>query len=587
MATTTEPNTLAKLQQYIEGVLSGDIVACKWVRLAVQRHVSDIENGHERGVWFDNEEASLAVDFIEMLKHSKGKWAGGNLALEPWQVFIVASLFGLMKTGNSRRFNTAFISVARKNGKSTLGAGIGIKLLVMDGEQGAEVYSAACKRDQARIVHDEAKRMVKASACLQSVITTFRDNLVVQSTNSLYKPLGADADSTDGLNISGAIVDEVHAHKNRAMWDVLETATGARQNPLIVAITTAGDAGDHESIYWELKTRTEKVLQGAIEDDSWFGVIYTLDETDDWTHPAVWPKANPNLGVSVNPDDLARKAKKAQETPDALANFKRKHLNTETESSNPWLSTEPGSLWDKCRDGDFYGPDGLLPEVIERYRGQRCYVGGDLSSLSDLTALAFAFPHQGDNDSVDVIIRCWCPRENAVGRTRDKRVPYMTWAREGILSLTEGNSVDYNCLRAILRTARDEWGWKIQQIAIDPNNARYFFTQLLTRQEEGGDGWEETQVIEHLQTTNFMNERIGAAEKLILDGRLRHGGNKLLRWCVSNAMIYSDTGGRRRFDKKHVREKIDAAVAMVMAVGLASGDVVTDSVYETRGVLSV
>jgi len=564
---------------YIAGVLSGEIVACKYVKQAVQRHVHDLATGEKRGLWFDEEDAKLHLQFTRMLRHSKGEWAGQPLMDEPWQAFIEWCIFGWKKKADgTRRFNTAFVSVARKNGKSTRGAAVGIKLTAADGEPAAEVYSAATKRDQAKIVHNEAKRMVRKSPCLSSVMKVMRDVLHVPATESTYQPLGADADSTDGLNLSGAIIDEVHAHKTRDLWDVLETATGSRRNPLMFAITTAGDAGDQESIYAELKDWTVKVLSGVVEDDSWFGIIYTLDEEDDWTDETVWIKANPNLGVSVKLDDLRRKCRKAMQTPDAVANFRRKHCNQETTRSNPWMPTEDGTPWHACSGGDFYGPNGITEETIGRWRGREVYVGCDLSSISDLTAMGFA--SFNDDEQVEALVQAWCPRENAVGRQRDKRVPYLTWAEEGLLTLTQGNSVDYRELRAFLRNARDEWGWNLIRIVSDPSNARHFLTELV---EE--DGFDHEMVDEHLQTTDKMNDPIGLTEKLILDNQLRHGGHKVLRWCVSNAITYSDTGGRRRFDKKAIREKIDLCVAVTMAVGQLMLNIQGPSAYEDRGVM--
>jgi len=566
-----------KVESYIDGVLTGRVVACKYVRQAVERHLRDLETGKDRGLWFDPKAATVAIRFIEMLQHSKGEWAGKPFELDPHQAFIIWCIFGWKKSDGTRRFNVAFISEARKNGKSTLGAGVGLKLTIADNEPGAEVYSAATKRDQAKIVHNEAKNMVKKSPCLASLVETLRDVLYVHSTESMYRPLGADADTTDGLNVHGAIIDEVHAHKTRALWDVLETSTGSRRNPLLFCITTAGDAGETESIYAELKAWTAKVLGCVLEDDSWFGIIYTLDEGDDWTDERNWIKANPNLGVSVKLDDLRRLAKKAMATPAAQANFRRKRLNQETESSTPWISVDAGSPWDKCNVGRFYGPAGLLPETIEKFRNRPCWVGGDLSSIDDLTALAFAFP---DDTGIDLLCLAWCPRENAIGRTRDKRVPYLAWAESGYIQLTEGNSVDYDAIRHAFRKARDEWQWDIRELAFDPANARYLLTKL--REE---DGFLDNQIVEHGQTTGFMNDPIGAMEKLILDAKLRHGGNPVLRWCVSNCVIYQDTGGRRRFDKKNRREKIDLAVAAAMAIGrAASASMDNRSYFESHSI---
>jgi phage terminase large subunit-like protein len=554
---------MARMRAYIRGVQLGKIVACKWVKLAIARHLRDLKEAGERGLWFDEKAAAQAIQFLEALPHSKGKWAGKCVQLEPWECFIWGSVYGWKRPDGFRRFRTVFESVARKNGKSTRSASIGVKGLVCDGEQGAEVYSAATKKDQAKIVWAESRKMVLKCKSLRQIVNTFRDSLVVESTQSTYKPLGRDADTLDGLSPSCVVIDEIHAHKSREVWDVIESGTGAREQPLLIGITTAGD-GSPESIYAELKRYTEDVLSGAVEDDTWFGIIFCLDEGDFWQDERTWIKANPNLGVSVFVDDMRRLRDKAKANPGAVANFRRKRCNEDVASSNPWLPTDDDSDWAKCCGGDFYDDHGLTPAAIERFRGRPCWVGGDLSSLHDLTALAFAFP--ADDVTIDLVCSAWCPRENAIGRERDKRVPYLTWSEMGLIRLTEGNSVNYDEIREFLRTARDVWGWDIKQIAFDPNNARYLLTKLA--EEDGFSA--EGMLVEHMQTCGHMNDPIAATTKAILDHRLRHGGHRVLRWCVSNAVTYADTGGRLRFNKKRSREKIDLAVAMAMAIGRAT-----------------
>jgi len=560
---TTNPER-AKYQSYIDDVLSGTIVTGRLLRLAVQRHVADLATGDERGLRFDHDEACFAIRFIEMLKHSKGEWANQPLILEPWQAFIVAMLFGWKKTDGRRRFATGWVKVARKNGKSTLAAGIGMKLFVADGEEGAEVYTAATKRDQAKIVHEEAKRMVRKHPSLKRIVTINRDNLSIKETNSIYAPLGADADTTDGLNISGAIVDEVHAHKTRDLWDVIDTGTGSRRNPLLFVITTAAAGLNVESVYWEQRNYSMKVLEGQVEDDSWFAYIAELDDAiydenggtvaagDDWTQEAVWIKANPNIGVSVKLDDLRRKFKHAIESPAAANNFRRKHLNQDIEDFFAWL---PAGLWDANAGGQWYDKDGLLPEVAERLRGRKCWGGCDLSSVSDLTALVLAFPTE--DGTIDVLPWFWCPRENAVGRSRDKRVPYMMWAQRKQMDLTEGNSVDYDAIRDKMRHLRDDYGFEMQEVAFDPHNARHILT-LLDR-----DGFT---VFEHNQGILSMNDPCKQTRAALLDRRLRHGGHKPLAWCVSNAVAWTNSDGNEKLDKQRSAEKIDGAVALVMAV---------------------
>ena len=573
----------AKVGEYVDGVLSGEIVTGKLARLAVERHVIDLQTAEERGLDFIAYEAADSIEFIECLRHSKGKWQGELLILEPWEAFITASLFGWKQYDAEtaqwfRRFNTGFISTARKTGKSTLLAAYGHKLFGHDGEPGADVYTAATKRDQARIVHGEAIRMVRKSPGLSRLVKISRDNLFMPSSESKYEPLGADMGTDDGLNVHGALVDEVHAHSTRGLWDVLESATGMRDNPMLLGITTAGEAGDQESIYWELKNHSIKVLQGIIEDDNWFAYIATLDEGDDWTNERVWPKANPDIPHRPTKlRDIRKKVNKAKTTPGAVPNLRRKTFNVDVESLEPWI---PDEQWVLCNGGDFYDDNGLKPEVIERFRGRSCCVGGDLSSLKDLTTLQFAF-YDG---TVDVISFCWCPRKNAEGRTRDKRVPYMQWAERGRLTLTEGNSVDYDALRHLLRTARDDWKWDIGHISFDPSNARYLVTKLIESDGFNGENNGEDQVIEQLQTTNGMNEPINVTEKAVLDGDLRHGGHEVLRWCVSNVKVFTDTGGRRRFDKKKTTEKIDLAVGTVMAVYRAVMQPVTSFIYDNEDI---
>lgn len=550
---------IERFNAYVDGVLSGEIVACDYVKLAIKRHVKDLERSQrgELPFQFDETRAVKVVRFIEGLPMCKGReFAGKAFRLEPWECFIVVSLFGWIDEGKMRRFRVGYVEIARRNGKSTLAAAIGVVLFLFDGEKGAEVFSAATKKDQAKIVHSIAKQMVLKTPALRRHVTVLRDNMSCELTGSKYEPLGQDADTTDGLDISGVIIDELHAHKSRELWDVLETGTGSRMQPLIFGITTAGRDDGGESICWEHHQHTTSILEGIYEDDSWFGMIYTLDKGDDWTDESVWLKANPNLRVCVSIEDLRRKCKKAQNNPGAQLSFRQKHMNLWVAGNRGWLA-EPLSviIWNENAEAI---------KSPEEYSGRACSIGGDLSSVSDLTALVAAFPD--DDGFVDILPHCWCPRDNALGRSRDRRVPYLTWAEMGLLELTEGSSVDYDGLRAYLRTARDDWGWDIERIAFDPNNARYLITKLI---EE--DGFDDTVVVEHLQRCGEMNEPISITERLLLDRKIRHGGHAVLRWCASNAIVYNDTGGRRRFDKKRSGEKIDLAVAMVMGVWHAVG----------------
>ncbi len=544
--------------EYIEGVLSGSIVVGRLARLAVERHVSDLREGHKRGLYFNEAAAQRVIDFFGFLTHSKGEWAGQPFNLSPWQAFMVWVLFGWKRSDGMRRFRIAYNEVARKNGKSTFAAGVGLYLFLADQEAGAEVYSAATKRDQAKIIHSEATRMVQASPYLRKVITVVRDNLSIRSTNSKYEPLGADADTLDGLNIHGAIIDEIHAHRTRAVIDVLETATSARRQPLQFEVTTAGY--DQHSICFEHHDYSVKVLEGVVEDDTWFAFIAALDEGDDWTDEHVWAKANPNLGISVKLDDLQRKCEKAQQVPAAQNNFRRLHLDEWTRQSTRWLDL---SKWDATA-GE------ANPEEL---KGRICYGGLDLASTTDIAALALVFPY--DND-FKVLMRFWIPSEAMRERSQRGRVPYDVWVRQGLIKATEGNVIDYRIIRQDIEALAEQY------------NIR----------EIGFDRWGATQLIQELQDADLTVVQIGqgfasmsAPTKellnLVLGKRLHHGGNPVLRWMADNMVVKQDPAGNLKPDKEKSTEKIDGMVALVMAIDRASRNDTGVSVYEEedRGLL--
>jgi len=586
-----------RINDYVRDVLAGRVVVGRLIHCAVERHLDDLartaaaKTTKLRTAWpyiFDAEEATFAIDFAECLRHSKGEWAGQRLRLAPWQCFLVGSLFGWRhRTTGARRFRTAYVEVARKNGKSTLVAALGHKLFVADNEQGAEVYTAATKLAQARIVHEESKRMARSSPGLKKLVEINRDAIYCQATNSTYRPLGADGGTEDGLNVHGALVDELHAHRSREMWDVLETATGARHQPLLIAITTAGDGNNRQTICWELRSYSQKILDKHHQDPTWFAAVYALDDArydargrevaaaDDWTDPANWPKANPNLGVSQSLEDLTNKCKKAVETPSAAPNFRRKHLNQWISTLADWL---PAGLWEaNAGEETWYGPEGLLPEVRERYRDKPCWLAGDLSAVSDLTAVVFAF--KNDAGGLDLFPFAWCPRETATEKAASRHAPYLLWEDANQLEITEGNSVDYEAIRHLLRQARDQWRWDVRQIGLDPHNARYLCT-LLAEQDH-------FEVYEHRQGFLSMNDPIKQTTRLLLDKKLRHGNHRPLAWCVSNVVTKSDPAGNLKFDKEKSAEKIDLAVATVMACGMAIAAKDTPSFARTGGIRSL
>ncbi len=531
--------TPSPVDRYAAAVLSGRIVAGPQVRRACERHVQDRKTARDRGLRFDANAAQHALDFFLFLRHSKGEWAGSTFGLSPWQAFIIGILFGWRRRDGLRRYRTGYVEVARKNGKSTLAAGLGAYLFIGDGEPGAEVYTAATKRDQARIVHGEAVRMVQASPELSPHVSVFKDNLSILGTASKYEPLGADADTLDGLNVHGAVIDEIHAHKKRDLWDVLETATKARRQPLTFGITTAGY--DRSSICWELHEYSRRVLEGAIEDDSWFAYVACQDEGDEWTDESTWIKSNPNLGISVKLDQLRESAKKARESIAYRNTFLRLHLNQWTEQHTAWI---PMEVWEQ----------NSTPFDPAELRGRECVAGLDLSTTTDVTALVLDF--KMDDGSHRLVCRFWIPEETVTARSRRDRVPYEAWVREGFIEATDGNVVDYDLIRERIKALRDVYS--IREIAIDRWNASQLTSQLMA------DG---VTVVPFGQGFREMSPATKEFEKLVLGRRLHHGGNPVLRWMMSNVSIRQDPAGNIKPDKAKSTDRIDGIVAAIMAVG--------------------
>jgi phage terminase large subunit-like protein len=538
--------------QYARGVLAGKSPAGHLARLACKRHLADLKTAKRRGLVFDVEAAVRDIGFFNQLCHYKGEWAGKPLVLSPWQAFIIGSLFGWKRAGDGlRRFREAYEEVPRKNGKSTKDAGLGIRLAFFDGEQGAEVYCAATKKDQARIIFGDAKQMVLRTPALRKRLRVFTNNLSSEALASKLEPLGADEDTLDGLNIHGALIDEVHAHKTSGVVDVLKTATGARRQPLIKYVTTAGF--DRTSICWKLRDYAVKVLEGTVQDDSFFAYIACADPKDDYRDRRTWAKANPNLGVSVSESDLARKAKQAEHMPAALNAFLRLHLNIWTEQSERAIDME---LWDK----------GNAPVRVEP--GAECVAGLDMASTTDLCAEVKLFGPDKEG-AFDVIPRFWMPAASIEAgrskRTEELRRLLEEWAQQGFITTTSGNVTDYDQVeREILDGAED---YRIRELAFDGWNV----TQLVTHlQDEWGEGDTATvRLVEFGQGFKDMSPPTKELLRLLADGKLRHGGNPVLRWMASNLALRQDPAGNMKPDRVASGDKIDGIVALVMALGCA------------------
>ena len=503
--------------------------------------------------WFDEAAADRAVLFFEAaLKHIKGEWAGKPLKLSPWQADqIIRPLFGWKRQDGTRRYRTAYIQIPRKAGKSTLAAGIALYLLMADGEPGAEVYSAAADRDQAAIVFELAKSMADASKALRSRLQAYKRALVMPSTASSYKVLSSEAYTKHGLNAHGIVIDEVHALPDRDLWDVLTTSTGARRQPLTVAITTAGF--DRHSLCYELYDYGCKVRDGIIQDASFLPVIFEAAQDDDWKDPATWHKAHPGLGVSVKEEYFAAECAKAQQLPTYENTFKRLLLNVWTEQDTRWL---PMDAWDAC------GAD--LPDL----EGRACYAGLDLSTTTDITALVLAFPIGG---TIHLLPFFWVPRDGIAKRAKRDRVPYDTWAAHGDIYATEGNVLDYESIRLKINELSERY--HIKEIAIDRWNATQLATQLT------GDGFN---VIGFGQGFASMSAPCKELERRILGREINHGDNPVLRWMASNVSVTMDPAGNMKADKAKSTERIDGIVATLMALGrVMQNDEEQPSAYET------
>lgn len=580
MSTTTEPRsrrrssssrqpplspTARTVKEYIDGVLSGVIIAGELVRLAVTRHVDDLTHGPARGLRFDPQKAEDTIEFFSYLKHSKGEWAGQAFALAPWEIFLVWVLFGWMGKDGFRRFRTAYVELARKNGKSTLGAGIGLKLAFADDEDGAEVFSAATKKDQAIIVHGEAVRMVKASPELLESITPMKNSLSRASRNQSYLPLGADEDTLDGLNPHGAIVDELHAHKKRGVFDLMQTGMGARRQPLLFAITTAGTDQTDASVCWEQHVYTEQILRGVIQDDKYFGFISAMDEKDDWQEERNWYKANPNLGISKKLDYMRDQAKKAAKMPGYLNTFLRLDLNRWTQQTTRWIDMH---LWDA---------NAGAPIVEESLHGRLCFAGLDLSSVSDLTALVLLFPDLVDREVVTVVCRFWCPESRLSDEHNRYRDQYQAWAREGWLTTTPGNAIDYATVKA--QVLADAQVFQVHEVAVDRLFQGYQMSMELA--EEG--------LTVAACGMGFMSMAAPVAEfeRRLLEHKIRHGGNPVLKWMANNVAVKEDPAGNKKPDKAQSQGKIDGIIGILLALDRQMRQDHSGSVYDDRGVLTL
>ena len=544
-----------RAQAYAERVTDGRETAGRLEQLACKRFLSDlVRQGTDAfPYYFDDVAGSRACRFIELLPHIKGEWAKptyrdgklgyAKLKLEDWQVFIVINLFGWRhKVTLLRRFLRAYLEVARKNAKSTLAAGILLFMTTADGEPGAHAYSAATTGDQAREVFDVARNMAlrEPEFLARFGVNVGKHDITVEKTASSAKPLNAEGSTLDGLNVHFACVDELHAHKRRDVYDVIDSATGARSQPMILMITTAGS--DTSGICYEQRDYTVKVLEGSTEpDETWFGIIFTIDEEDTWHDPKVWRKANPNLGISVKVDDLAAAVRKAMAMPSALNNVLTKRLNKWVNADSSWIDAE---AWKHC---------GNARLQLDDFAGERCWIGMDLAEKRDFAALALVFNRA---DIWYVFTRLYL-NEMAVSESGNAHLE--GWARTGYVTVNEGNATDFDVIADDLRNYCGRF--QVQEIPFDPAMSRYFATKLV---DEG------LPMVEVRQAPMFFTQPLIQTENLVLERKLQHDANPVMTWMVSNVTVTtSRISGLKHPTKAREENKIDGPVAMFLALGRA------------------
>lgn len=516
--------------------------------------------------YYDKEYADFAVAFIESLCHTKGTWAGKRFELMDWQEQIIRDLFGILKPNGYRQFNTAYIEIPKKNGKSELAAAVALLLTCGDGEQRAEVYGAAADRQQASIVFDVAADMVRMCPALNKrvKILASQKRLIYEPTNSFYQVLSAEAYSKHGFNVHGVVFDELHSQPNRKLYDVLTKGSGdARMQPLFFLITTAGT--DTHSICYEVHQKAQDIIDGRKIDPTFYPVIYGADDTEDWTSPKVWKKCNPSLGETIGMDKVKTACESAKQNPGEENSFRQLRLNQWVKQAVRWM---PMDKWDKC----------AFAVNEDDLRGRVCYGGLDLSSTTDITAFVLVFPPLDEEDKYVIIPYFWIPEDTLDLRVKRDHVPYDVWERQGYLQTTEGNVIHYGYIEKFIEKLCERFN--IREIAFD----RWGAVQMVQNLE--GMGFT---VVPFGQGFKDMSPPTNELMKLTLEQRIAHGGHPVLRWNMDNIFVRTDPAGNIKADKEKSTEKIDGAIATIMALDRAirCGNNNCASVYDNRGLLFI
>lgn len=540
---------MIRLWNYIKDVEGGSIPACIHEKNAIRRFKEDL---HRSDLDFRISKVKQVVDFIAHLKHFTGAYSAKNFTLQPWQFFIIANLYGFYWKGtNLRRFQTAYIEVARKNGKTALSAALSLYHLIGDGEDAAQVLLAANSRDQAHIDYDMTDKFAKGFDPKGSYLRRYRADILFDHTNSRLKVLAADSDKLDGYNCSFGLIDEYHSAPDSKVRDVIRSSQAMRVNPLLLTITTAGF--DKSLPCYELRTVCTEVIAGLKEDDSMFSIIFTLDEEDDWSDKKNWRKANPNLGVTVNETFIEKQVIQAKNNPSDETGIKTKNLNMWCDSFQCWIPDE-------------YIMKSTQKLSFEDFRSEEAYIGVDLSSTQDFTAVSYCFYREGKKY---FILKYYLPVESL--KTRADKEQYKEWARTGALTITPGNVTDYDYItRDIIEVSKT---CSIFKIYYDKYNA----TQWAIDATEIGMPLEPFS-----QTVGNFNAPTRELERAILKGECIFDDNPITRYCFRNVELRADFNGNVKPNKGIAAKKIDGVIAAIQSMQiclLRNENVFTGRIY--------
>jgi phage terminase large subunit-like protein len=541
--------------QYAREVVEGRIVACKWHRLACQRHLDDLARAEFRYQFnpelIDTREktyrpAERICKFAELMPHIKGDWAARSqtIVLETWQVFILASIFGWVDPATGkRRYRVADLFVPRKNAKSTLAAVIGLYMLAVDDEFGAEVYSGATSQDQALEVFRPALLMTRSTPGFRAAygVAANASNLSVLDKNSKFEPIIGKPG--DGASPSCAIVDEYHEHKTAELYDTMQTGMGARSQPLMLIITTAGS--DISGPCYQHQVELQKILEGVIENDQRFGIIFSADQTDDWTREETLRKANPNFGISIDAEYLITQQRDAIADPRKQNVFKTKHLNIWVSAASPWINLHS------------FQQAGDTRLTLEQFRGEACVVGLDLASKQDIASVVWLFTRQGEDGKTHytAISRNYVP---ASALEKPENAHYQAWVNSGHLIATPGNMIDLAQIEEEVRASAEIV--VVKEIAKDPWGGQQLGANLVA------EGFE---VVDIPQQVRYLSEPMKEIQALVDAGRFRHDGNPAYVWMFSNVEVKEDRNENIFPRKQRAENKIDAAVASIIAMNRA------------------